>query len=163
MTQGESGPVQSSVAGVDPDRLFKEALFYLQRSEPNMAAHVLRRILELKPRDPRCLSYLGLCMAMVNRRSNEAVELCNEALKAGYYDAVYYRNLGKVYLLRGNRRRAFAAFVSGLKVEPRNRDIIKELRSMGLRQGSVFSTLPRSHGVNRFAGRVRYMLRRLFA
>ena len=63
----------------DPERLFKEALYYLQRREPNMAAHVLGRLLELRPGEPRCLSYLGVCKAMVNKRSSEALALCEEA------------------------------------------------------------------------------------
>lgn len=144
---------------VDPERLFKEALYYLQRREPNMAAHVLGRALELRPGEPRILSYLGLCKATVSRRSNEALALCNEALKAGCYDAFLYCNLGKVYLLRGSRRKAYAAFAAGLKANPRNRDIVQELRSMGVRQPAFFSSLPRGHVVNRFVGRMRTMLR----
>ena len=70
----------------DPDRLFNEALYYLQRREPNMAAHVLGRLLELRPGDPRCLSYLGVCRAMDNKRSKEALALCEEALKAGGHE-----------------------------------------------------------------------------
>jgi Flp pilus assembly protein TadD len=125
-----------------------------------MAAHVLRRALELDPREPRCLSYLGLCMATVNRRSSEALSLCEGALVAGCYDAILYCNLGKVYLLRGNRRKAYAAFSSGLKADPRNRDILSELRAMGIRQRAFFFSLPRGHAVNRFAGRMRRLLRR---
>jgi len=157
---GESGQAPP-VDPVEPARLFKEALAYVKRREPNMAAHVLRRVLELKPRDPCCMSYLGLCMAMVNRRSREALELCDEALKAGCYDALYYGNLGKVHLLRGNRRKAYAAFVAGLEVDPRNRDITQELRAMGFRKGVAFRSLPRGHVANRLAGRMRHLLRRL--
>jgi tetratricopeptide (TPR) repeat protein len=144
----------------DPDRFFKEALYYLQRREPNMAAHVLGRLLELRPGEPRCLSYLGICKAMVNKRSSEALALCEEALKAGGHDAFFYYNLGKVHLMRGSRRKAYAAFAAGLKVDPRNRDIVQELRAMGIRQTAVFSSLPRGHVVNRLFGRMRNLLRR---
>jgi Flp pilus assembly protein TadD len=144
----------------DPERLFKEALYYLQRREPNMAAHVLGRLLELRPGEPRCLSYLGVCKAMVNKHSSEALALCKEALKAGGQDAFFYHNLGTVYLLRGSRRKAYAAFIAGLKVHPRNRKIVRELRAMGIRQRTFFSSLPRSHVVNRLAGRMRALLRR---
>lgn len=157
----ETRETSPSLNNAEPDRLLQEALFYLQRREPNMAAHVLRRILELKPRDPTCLSYLGVCTAMVDKRSPQALELCEGALKAGLFDALYYCNLGKVHLLRGNRRKAYAAFVSGLDVEPRNRDIIRELRSMGFRRGALFPALPRGHFINRFAGRMRQAFRRL--
>jgi len=154
-------PLQS---GESPEyaKLLKEALVYLQRREPNMATHVLKRALEVKPRDPLCMSYLGLCMTMVNRNSREALALCEGALKIGCYDAVFYCNLGKVHLLRGSRRNAYAAFRSGLKVDPRNRDIRQELHAMGVRRHAVFAFLPRRHFANRIGGRIWYMLRRLF-
>jgi tetratricopeptide (TPR) repeat protein len=145
---------------VDPDRLFKEALYYLQRREPNMAAHVLGRLLELRPGEPRSLSYLGVCKAMDDKRSSEALALCEEALEAGCHDAFLYHNLGKVHLLRGSRRKAYSAFIEGLKVNPRNRGIVRELRVMGIRQTAFFSSLPRGHVVNRLAGRIRKLLRR---
>ncbi len=152
-------------ASASPDaaahaRLLKEALVYLQRREPNMAAHVLRRALELQPDDPFCLSYLGLCMTMADRGSREALELCERALKAGCYDALLYCNLGKAHLLRGGRRKAHAAFVSGLKADPKNRAILQELRKMGIRQKAYFPSLPRGHAANRLAGRIRRLLRR---
>lgn len=148
------------VEPAEPDRLFKEALYYLQRREPNMAAHVLGRLLEMRPGEPRCLSYLGVCKAMVNKRSSEALALCEEALAAGGYDAFFYHNLGKVHLMRGSRRKAYAAFALGLKVDPRNRGIVQELRAMGIRQRAFFATIPRGHAINRLAGRIRYLLRR---
>jgi len=158
--QHETRQSGSSTDSPDPERLFKEALYYLQRKEPNMATHVLNRALELKPGEPRCLSYLGLCMAMVSRRSNEALALCEEALAAGHHDAFFYCNLGKVHVLRGSRRKAYAAFIAGLKVDSRNRAIVKELRSMGIRKAAFFSSLPRGNVVNRFVGRMRNMLGR---
>ena len=158
--QHETRQSGSSTDSPDPERLFKEALYYLQRKEPNMATHVLNRALELKPGEPRCLSYLGLCMAMVSRRSNEALALCEEALTAGHHDAFFYCNLGKVHVLRGSRRKAYAAFIAGLKVDSRNRAIVKELRSMGIRKAAFFSSLPRGNVVNRFVGRMRNMLGR---
>ena len=145
---------------VDPERLFKEALYYLQRREPNMAAHVLRRILEVRPKEPRCLSYLGVCMAMDNKRSKEALALCEEALATGHFESLYYCNLGKVHLLRGSRRKAYATFIEGLQAHPKNRDIVRELRAMGIRQTTFFPSLPRGHVVNRLAGRIRKLLRR---
>jgi tetratricopeptide (TPR) repeat protein len=150
----------ATVDSADFERLFKEALYYLQRNEPNMAAHVLGRALELRPREPGCLSYLGLSMAMVSRRSSEALALCEKALAAGCYDAFLYCNLGKVHLLRGSRRKAYAAFAAGLKANPRNRDIVRELRKMGIRKTTFFHSLPRGHAVNRLVGRMRNILRR---
>ena len=104
---GENG---ASNDGADVERLYKEARYYLKRKEPNMAMHVLNQALEAKPGDPRFLSCLGLCKAMVNRRSNEALELCEQALNSGAFGDFFYCNLGKVHLLRGNRRKAYAAF-----------------------------------------------------
>ena len=145
---------------VDIERLYKEARYYLKRREPNMAMHVLHQALEAKPGDPRFLSCLGLCKAMVDRRSNEALELCEKALDSGAYGDFFYCNLGRVHLLRGSKRKAYAAFQAGLKTNPRNRDILHELRAMGVRRMPFFSFLPRGHFVNRLAGRMRNMMRR---
>jgi Flp pilus assembly protein TadD len=125
-----------------------------------MAAHVLKRALELKPGEPVYLSYLGLCMAMDNRRSTEALKLCEEALGAGCYDAHLYCNLGRVHLLQGRRHKAHRAFLCGLTVAPRNRGIRQELRAMGIRRRAFFRILPRGHVFNRLAGRLRHIMRR---
>lgn len=142
------------------DRLIRAAIEYLRHKEPNMAAHVLRRALEEQPHDPRCLSYLGLCMAMINRHSDKALALCEEALAAGYYDALFYCNLGKVHLLRGSRRKAYVCFRNGLKADPGNRGILRALSSMGVRKSPFLSILPRGHVVNRLAGRMAHFLNR---
>ena len=158
--QQQTGRPQGQTDSVEVDRLIRAAIEYLRHKEPNMAAHVLRRALEEQPHDPRCLSYLGLCMAMINRRSDKALALCEEALAAGYYDALFYCNLGKVHLLRGSHRKAYVCFHNGLKADPGNRGILRELSSMGVRKGPFLSILPRGHVVNRFAGRMRYLLSR---
>jgi tetratricopeptide (TPR) repeat protein len=160
MMQDETMQAGTPTDSADPERLYKEAHYYLKRREPNMAIHVLNRALEAKPGDPRFLSCLGLCKAMVNRRSKEALELCEKALASGAFGDFFYCNLGKVYSLRGNKRKAYAAFQAGLKTNPRNREIVQELRAMGIRQTAFFSSLPRGHIVNRFVGRMRSMLRR---
>jgi len=158
--QQETRRPQMQADSAEVDRLVRAALVYLQQREPNMAAHVLRRALEVQPREPRCLSYLGVCMAMVNRHSGTALALCEEALVAGCFDVLFYRNLGKVHLLRGSRHKAYAAFKNGLKADPGNRGILEELSSLGIRQTPFCSILPRGHVVNRFAGRMRHLLGR---
>ena len=160
MSQYQTGRGGASNDVSDVERLYKEARYYLKRREPNMAAHVLNRALEANPSDPRFLSCLGLCKAMVNRRSNEALELCEKALCSGAYGDFFYCNLGKVHLLRGSKRKAYAAFQAGLKTNPRNRDIVHELRLMGVRQKAFVAFLPRGHFINRFVGRMRNMFRR---
>jgi Flp pilus assembly protein TadD len=158
--QQRTGWTQVQADSAEMDGLVKAALVHLRQKEPHMAVRVLQRALELTPREPRCLSYLGVCMAMINRHSDKALELCEEALAFGCYGALFYCNLGKVHLLRGSRRKAYAAFRNGLKADPGNRGILRELSSMGERQVPFISLLPRSHAVNRFAGRMRYLLSR---
>ena len=160
MAQYQTGQGGASNDVSDVERLYKEARYYLKRREPNMAAHVLNRALEANPSDPRFLSCLGLCKAMVNRRSNEALELCEKALAFGAYGDFFYCNLGKVHLLRGSKQKAYAAFQAGLKTNSRNKDILQALHEMGIRRKPLVSFLPRGHFVNRFAGRMRNMMRR---
>lgn len=160
MTQRESLQPQQEAAAANAGRLFNEALFFLNRNEPNMAACVLKRALKLQPHEPRYLSYLGVCLATADKRATEAIMLCEEAAHMVGYDALLYGNLGRVHLLLGNRRKAHAAFRQGLALERDNRYILRELQAMGSRQKKIFSFLPRRHLLNRLAGRLRHVLRR---
>jgi predicted Zn-dependent protease len=144
----------------DPDKLFKEALVYIRRNEPNRAACALKQALKVRPQDPHYLSYLGVCLAMIDKQATEAAILCEEAAEEVCCDALLYCNLGKVHLLLGNRGKAHAAFRSGLAWDRDNRHILRELRAMGARKKTVFSFLSRGHVLNRLAGRLRHLLRR---
>ena len=137
-----------------PEKLFEAGIALLQKNETNGAIHFLRRARKANPDNVCYGSYLGLCLARVDRRSEEALMLCKEAVKKEFFRPELFCNLGRVYLWRGNRAQAYKAFMKGLSLEKNNADIISELKQMGVRKAAVFPFLKRAHFVNRVGGKL---------
>jgi len=102
---------------------------------------------------PALKSYLGFCLAKERRQFKKAVTFCREATRLEPLNSQYWLNLGRVCLLANQKRLAIEAFRRGLKVNC-NRQIVDELKRLGLRKTPVFSTLERTHFLNRQVGRV---------
>ena len=107
---------------------------------------------EGKTAPPSYLSYYGLSLAYATGQIPEAVRACRRALKAEFYNTELYLNLGKIYMLEGNRSAAFRTFLSGLKVESDDPGIQREVERMGMRRRPPFPFLSRSNPVNRVLG-----------
>jgi Flp pilus assembly protein TadD len=100
---------------------------------------------------PTLSSYLGYCMARERHEFKEAIRLCREALTKEPEKAIHYLNLGRVFLVAGEKRLALNAFNQGLKRE-RHRLILEELKRLGIRKRPVVAPLSRSHPVNKYLG-----------
>jgi tetratricopeptide (TPR) repeat protein len=106
----------------------------------------------------RYLSYYGWCLAACSDRAEEARELCEKAVRAEFFNPDLHWNLGRVYLMTGDRHRAFETVVRGLELNPRHAGLKLERRRLGFRKESVVRFFQRSHPLNRFLGRVRRRL-----
>jgi len=122
------------------------------------AARNLRASYEKDPTSPVCLSYLGLALALGEKRYGEAEEFCKEAIKREFYQSDFYHNLGKVYLASRQRGLAIKAFLKGLEVDPSNEEIRQTLEEIGLRSRPIFSFLSRDHFLNRELGKIRAII-----
>jgi Flp pilus assembly protein TadD len=100
---------------------------------------------------PRLCSYLGYCLAKERREFKRAAELCIEALKQEPEQAVHYLNLGRVYLVAGQKAAAIRTLRKGVKFG-KSRPIIEQLVKLGIRKAPVVASLPRSHPVNKHLG-----------
>lgn len=96
-------------------------------------------------------SYLAYCLAKERGQFKKAISLCEDAIKEDPANSVHYLNLGKVYLLHGNREEAIRIFREGLKLED-NPQIRDELVNLGIRKTPVISFLPRSNPLNKYLG-----------
>ncbi len=101
------------------------------------------------------LSYSGLSLAMAGHRLREAREICEGAVDHSNDDPELYLNLGRVYLLGGDRARAFHAFVRGLQIDGRHQGLIGEMYQLGFRRPRVLRFLERGHPINRLLGSLR--------
>jgi len=100
---------------------------------------------------PRLQSCLGYCLARERRLFAKALSMCHSAQQQEPQKSLHYLNLGRVYLLAGDRKRAISALRQGLKME-RNPEIMEELKGLGVRKEPPFRSLSRNHPFNRHLG-----------
>lgn len=136
---------------------FLEALAYFEAS-----VHLARRQEEAAV-PMKYFSYYGWCLAMSSDRLQEALTVCEAAVRAEFYNPELRLNLGRVYLRAGDRGLAFGTFVAGLRLSPGHPQLQTEIRRLGIRCPQVVRFLARSHPVNRLLGRWRRGLRKIAA
>jgi tetratricopeptide (TPR) repeat protein len=143
----------------DPEEFFKAGVFLLRRDKTKEALTAFKRSLLVRENEPRYMSYTGLCLALALGKVREGQVLCEKAVEREFYRPELFLNLGRVYMLAGNRRKAHMAFRKGLALDRENRDIRVQLERMGVRKPPVFPFLDRRHPINKLAGKVLYRLR----
>ena len=146
-------------SGTDAEEFFQAGVFLLKRGRPKEALTAFRRALSIKDSEPRYLSYCGLCMARSGESIPEAVELCERAVRREFFRADLFLNLGKVYLMSGNRMKAHQAFRKARSLEQENTEVRQELQRMGVRKPPPLPFLDRGHPLNKIAGKMLHKMR----
>lgn len=137
----------------DPNKLFRAGLLLMQTDRVHEASAAFERALALAPGEAIFQSYHGLCLVQTGRRYQEALDLCENAIKDSPYHPELYHNLAQVYLVKGKRKKAIAALQHGLQLDPQNAAIHDEFRRIGIRKRPVLPFLHRSHPANIFLGK----------
>ena len=107
------------------------------------------------PYQARYLSFFGLSVGLTDGGLHEAVRCCRQAAKQEGYRPEVCLNLGRVLLMADRRREAYRSLRAGLRMQPANREIHRELRRMGRRRRPVVPFLGRQSPLNVFLGRLR--------
>lgn len=102
-------------------------------------------------RTPLHCSYLAYCLAKVRAHFPEAVDLCREALEKDPDNVVHYLNLGRIYLISGEKNKALEVLRQGLRCSD-NEAVLRELTLLGERKNPLFPSLGRKHPLNRYLG-----------
>lgn len=102
--------------------------------------------------DPTAMSYYAFCLAHIAGEHEKAVSLCIMAAEKEFYNPEIYFNLGRIFVLRGNRSFAIRAFRKGLKFDESHTEIRKELKKLGIRRRPVLPFFPRESFINRVLG-----------
>lgn len=110
---------------------------------------------DLDRANPRYRSFFGLCLALVERRFDRALELCRSAAKEEFFNPELYHNLARVHLAFGFKAEAIRYLRRGLMIDPGSTAMLEDLRGLGVRRRPVLSFLPRRHPMNRLLGRIR--------
>jgi tetratricopeptide (TPR) repeat protein len=109
--------------------------------------------------DPRCRSWYGLTLILVEHNNNLGIRYCEEAVRASGGDSPEsWLNLARACRALGYRERAIKAIERGLQLEEGHPPLRAELESLGERRRPVIGFLSRSHPLNRLFGRLRYKL-----
>lgn len=101
--------------------------------------------------NPTNRSYLAFCIARERGQFKKAISLCEEALNEEPENPVHYLNLGRVYILAGQKTEAMRLLREGLTHEE-NREIVDELIGLGMRKPPVLPLLKRQNPLNRYLG-----------
>ncbi len=140
--------------GQDPEKYFWAGVLLFNQNKPGEAILAFKQALKKNPNEARYVSYYGLCLAMVDKRAQEAVALCEQAVEKDFCRAELYNNLGKVYLLKHKRKKALKTFRQGLAIDSENSELKHELKKMGLRKQPLLPSLGRKNVINILAGRM---------
>ncbi len=148
------------------EELFNKSLEFLKKGKNREAFEIIRKLVEdskssIYEIEPRYLSYYGYLTGMVSHNYHRGIELCNEAIKKEFFHPDFYLNLGRLYLGISNKNMAVKIFYKGLRIDKTNKELIEEIKKLGIRKKPVFSFFKRENLVNRFAGRLRTSFSRL--
>lgn len=140
----------------------------LQRKNHMSALKLLSTALDDYPNDPFLLSYYGCLDAILNKNYKQGIDTCLKALEKlkgkipfgqEFFFPVFYLNLGRTYLAAGNKKEAFDAFYKGLTYDHENKDLLREIKKLGMRRKPVVRFLPRSHPINKYVGMLLHKLK----
>ncbi len=145
-----------------PAEYFRQAKAHLRAGKQKEAFETLQQSILHFPNEPVLLSYYGCLLVLVEKKYRMGIETCLKALEKlridGSYDEevfypIFYYNLGRAYSAAGKRKEALDALKKGLSYDRWHNDIMKELRSMGMRRKKPpIPFLDRSNPLNRYIG-----------
>ena len=135
---------------------FKHALKLLRNGHPDDALEYFRQAAERGKSNPYYLSFLGVCVARAQRKWDEAVKLCDAALRLKRNEPQFYMNLAEVYVCAGRRGEAIAVLDGGLTYCGTDERIRRARSRFGRRGSAVLPFLDRHHFLNRNLGRLRH-------
>ena len=102
------------------------------------------------------LSYFGLCLMLVQKKTKQAIELCKRAIELEFYDGNHYANLARVYIAAGNRKKALDTLRQGEKEHPDDETLQQVRRQLGVRSTPPVPFLDRSNPINVTLGQSRH-------
>jgi tetratricopeptide (TPR) repeat protein len=140
-------------SGQDPAKIFRAGLLLLRNDNVMGALVAFENAFGLDPEEPIYMSYLGLARVLLRKDVKVSVELCEKAAEKNLYHPEIFHNLGRVYLMRGQRKKALDALNSGLRIDKNNADILLELQRMGQRGVPPVPFLRRDNPLNFYLGK----------
>ncbi len=151
-----------------PSEYLEDVKIYLKKKDFKKALGELSISLKYYPDDPLLLSYYGCLEAILNKNHTYGTQIClkaieklNEKMSFGqeFFYPTLYLNMGRAYLASGNKKKAVDAFQKGLVYDSENKDLIQEIKKLGVRRKPAISFLPRTHPINKYIGIILHTLK----
>ncbi len=155
--------LEKPVKDVKPVDYLRAVKAHLRNGRRKDAFRLLQQGAVHFPDDPLILSYYGCLQALVDKKYRSGVETCRKAItllkKSETFGEevlypVFYLNLGRAYAAASKKKDAIEAFNKGLEYDNTNRDLLQELRSLGIRKKPPVPFLDRSNPVNKYIGMI---------
>lgn len=142
----------------EAQRLYEEARSILRGHREAEAFEILQEVLWLDPEHLEAMSYFGLCLAKVHGDLDQALDICEQALRRAPGNTEIRTNLGRIHRLRGENAAAHRVFLAAYRSNPGCSIPATELTRMGVRRPPLLPFLHREHWCNRVLGRLRHRL-----
>jgi tetratricopeptide (TPR) repeat protein len=155
--------VTEKTTGTEPNHMveFREGLELLKNEYPDKALLKLRKAFESDKRNPYYISFLGLTIARAEQNWEQALDLCETAVKLNSKEIKFHLNLIEVYALAGWREKALRKLDSASKLFGNDARLKRFRAKVVERRTPVLSFLGRGHFLNRELGKLRHrMLKR---
>jgi tetratricopeptide (TPR) repeat protein len=139
----------------------QEARSLLKQGKSKETLDLLKKGLMIYPDDLLLLSYYGFLYSQVEKKNKEGIRICRESIaklnsrvsaNRELLLPVFYLNLGRAYIGADKKKEAFWAFNSGLRSDPTNADIEREIAKYGKRRPPVLTFLERDNPLNKYIG-----------
>lgn len=131
---------------------YMAGLKYLAEDNLDKALRSFEKAYKEESENPYHMSYYGLCKALRGGEIGFGLELCTKAIKKAFYKAVFYNNLGRIYMAAGNKKGALKVLKKGLAYDPENEELNRYLVELGFRGKPILPSLPRANPLNKYLG-----------
>jgi tetratricopeptide (TPR) repeat protein len=165
-----------SIMKTGPEKREKTPMDYLDRIMTLLqekdhvgAINLLSSVLKKYPDEPYLLSYYGCLDAILNKNHTEGIKTCSHAIEIlsdrvpfgqELFYPVLYLNLGRAYIASGNKQGAIFAFQKGLAFDKENRELLKEMKKLGIRKKPLLPYFARSNPINKYIGKILHSLKK---
>jgi len=143
----DSGPMETAA-----EKEFVRGLKVLQGGDTLAALACFEKAVT-QGRKPVYLSFLGFCIAKERGQIQKGIALCSEALENEPENVTHFLNLGKIYLVAGNKQEAIRVLRKGLALGL-NEEITDLLDAIGTRKPPLFPALGRKNPLNKYLGQL---------
>jgi tetratricopeptide (TPR) repeat protein len=150
------GLVTERTTGTESDHMveFREGVELLKNEYPEKALLKLRRAFESDKRNPYYISFLGLTIARAEQNWEQALDLCETAVKLKSKEIKFHLNLIEVYALAGWREKALRKLDNASKLFGHDARLKRFRAKLMERCTPVLPFLGRGHFLNRELGKL---------